>query len=284
MGNYRVYLGNLTIYQVSAVDSDAKRDLTVYDGVEQGKFPVAKNPDLHTWTVSCELTANRINVDGWEPAQDIFKELDKMMKSKDPDRLVMVGDCGKVSELVLVKGYSQTEKYEGVYSVKLQLTQYKEASVRTQDVPYIPRPGKVPEIPKSMVFKSYSEVAQTLMPKGSGYTPVGGNNSPAEGSAGGAYRMTFTDKEGNVYTNPNTLPLNKEVYIQAGFDKSPSLYDYQKSVDEASGSLNLYYKRTSMTALEEQRHKEALEAMKKANNDFQKELEERRKRNPGAFN
>lgn len=271
MGNYRVYLGNLTIYQVSAVDSDTKRDLTVYDGVEQGKFPVAKNPDLHTWTVSCELTANRINVDGWEPAQDIFKELDKMMKSKDPDRLVMVGDCGKVSELVLVKGYSQTEKYEGVYNVKLQLTQYKEASVRTQDVPYIPRPGKVPEMPKEVVFKSTADVAQTLMPKWSDYTPVGGNNSPKEGSAISAYRMTFTDGQGNFYTNPNTIPTGKALYSISsnGYVPGMTKREYEASKNGPSlGNDKTRMQREHHVETEAKRTQEAFNAMSKAIEEY----------------
>lgn len=262
MSNYKVYLGNLTIYQVSTVDSDAKRDLAVYDGVEQGKFPVAKNPDLHTWTISCELTANRVNVDGWEPAQDIFKELDKMMKSKDPDRLVMVGDCGKVSELVLVKGYSQTEKYEGVYSVKLQLTQYREASVRTQDVPYIPRPGKVPEVQKEVVFKSTADVAQTLMPKWSDYTPVGGNNSPKEGAAYGAYGMpVYTDGNGKYYDNPNTFPIGVTLYkVDNPYKQEDGSFDYLADVRGK--------KDYSQAQKMQQRYKEMLQAMSDGINNF----------------
>lgn len=158
--SYKVYLGNYTIYGAESVDTTLSRPVTVHNGLGVGEFPVPEDKQLHTWTIKGEWTeANDYNLSGWEPAHEIVDGMKKIMGSDQPERLVMTNGYDKTSIEVLVTQVNLIEKYAGVYDFSLEVTEYKKTTVRSSGVPVIQRPGKVPEMPKTVVFNNASDVA-----------------------------------------------------------------------------------------------------------------------------
>lgn len=149
---YRVYfLDGYEITGVESVDFGHERDVKVYNGLGQGKFPIADSKDLKLWTITCEQEDDKL-----------FGLLEGLLNSQEESRLVITSDVENISEKVLLKGYDKQEPYSGVYEVTIKFIEYKEVNVRTTDVPYIKRPGKMPTPPKSVVISkdnSAGEVA-----------------------------------------------------------------------------------------------------------------------------
>ena len=148
---YEVGLGSIELYAVESVEESAERKITVYDAVGAGKFPQAENRGLKSWGIQCELTEhNDRGLSNWTEASEIFDGLEALLNKKSPARLVIRSDYGKASERVLLKSFSKEETVSGVYAVKIACTEYVSASVRTTDVPYAARPGKLPEVPATI--------------------------------------------------------------------------------------------------------------------------------------
>ncbi|MDU6346536.1 MAG: hypothetical protein E6593_07290 [Clostridium sp.] len=232
---YYVNLGGIILYGVQNVDDGKDREITAYDGIGQGNFPVPESPKLHTWTIECEMTEkNTDNLPNWSAASKVFTAFDVLLATKDPSRFIFVSDNRNESMSGYLAGYNKKEKYPGTYDVTIRVTEYKAAGVKTTDVPYIKRPGKAPAVPKTVVFNSkttpYSE-DQKLKKGGGGQASKGsgvGRGSGAgrtmpntdgtggaanrtggsgfSGGGGGGSRSSILDKDtGKPATNPATL-------------------------------------------------------------------------------
>lgn len=129
--SYYVSLGDVDLDNVVSVTQSGDRDISVYDSVGGGKFAVAQNKGLRTWTIKFQTD---------DP--DIFDDFDKMLIRKTPTRLIVKSDNDKVSERVLLKSYSKEEsEYAGVYNVTVTVLEYVKAGVKTASVPYVARSG-----------------------------------------------------------------------------------------------------------------------------------------------
>lgn len=152
---YYINLGGILLYGIKSVNDDGEREITSYDGIGQGFFPVPESRKLRTWTIECEMTEKNLNgLPNWSAASKVFTAFEVLLATKDPSRFIFVSDNRSESMSGYLTGYSKKEEYPGVYSVTVKVTEYKAAGVKTTDVPYIKRPGKVPAIPKTVVFNS----------------------------------------------------------------------------------------------------------------------------------
>lgn len=152
---YYINLGGILLYGIKSVNDDSEREITSYDGIGQGFFPVPESRKLRTWTIECEMTEKNLNrLPNWSAASKVFTAFEVLLATKDPSRFIFVSDNRSESMSGYLTGYSKKEEYPGVYSVTVKVMEYKAAGVKTTDVPYIKRPGKAPAIPKTVVFNS----------------------------------------------------------------------------------------------------------------------------------
>lgn len=160
---YEVYLDDIFFYGVTAFQSPHDRKLVVYNGIGTGYFPKADDPNLKKWSWECTLQEfpEHYHKDGFVPASQIKASLDAILAEKEPVRLVMKSQYSSLSEQVLLESYQMKEEYAGVYSVSVNVTEYKEAAVRETQIPEIPRPGKVPQTPPHAVPEDETSYDQT---------------------------------------------------------------------------------------------------------------------------
>lgn len=152
--DYYINIGGLILNEVTSVEESSDRDIKEYKGIGQGSFPVADTKSLRTWTISCRLTEkNERGLPNWRSASEMFSKFEVLLSTKDSSRFIFVSDNHSESLLCLLKSYSKKEVYDGVYDVTLKVMEYVPTGVKSEDVPYIARPGKVP-------------VAATTIPKG----------------------------------------------------------------------------------------------------------------------
>ena len=152
---YYVNLGGIIIYGVTSVEDSGEREITAYDGIGQGFFPVPESRKLRTWTIECEMTEKNLNgLPNWSAASKVFTAFEVLLATKDPSRFIFVSDNRNESMSGYLAGYSKKEKHPGVYDVTIRVTEYIAAGVKTTGVPYIKRPGKAPAVPKTVVFNS----------------------------------------------------------------------------------------------------------------------------------
>lgn len=152
---YYVNLGGILLYGIKNVEDNSEREITSYDGIGQGFFPVPESRKLRTWTFECEMTEqNRSRLANWTAASKVFTAFEVLLATKDPSRFIFVSNNRNESMSGYLTGYSKKEEYPGVYNVTVKVTEYKAAGVKTTDVPYIKRPGKAPALPKVIVFDS----------------------------------------------------------------------------------------------------------------------------------
>ncbi len=160
---YEVYLDDIFFYGVTAFQNPHDRKLVVYNGIGTGYFPKADDPNLKKWSWECTLQEfpEHYHKDGFVPASQIKANLDAILEEKEPVRLVMKSQYSSLSEQVLLESYQMKEEYAGVYSVSVNVTEYKEAAVRETQIPEIPRPGKVPQTPPHAVPEDETSYDQT---------------------------------------------------------------------------------------------------------------------------
>lgn len=152
---YYINLGGILLYGIKSVNDDGEREITSYDGIGQGFFPVPESRKLRTWTIECEMTEKNLNgLPNWSAASKVFTAFEVLLATKDPSRFIFVSDNRSESMSGYLTGYSKKEEYPGVYSVTVKVTEYKAAGVKTTDIPYIQRPGKAPAVPKTVTFNS----------------------------------------------------------------------------------------------------------------------------------
>ena len=145
---YDIYLGGLGFYGIEDTNFKHDRKLVIYNGIGTGYFPKADDPNLRKWSWNCELQERPEHYhNSFTPATSIKSGLDAMLESKEPVRLVVSSTDGtNLSEEVFLEDYNFKEIYSGVYSVSVNVTEYKAAAVRSTNIPEIPRPGKLPEV------------------------------------------------------------------------------------------------------------------------------------------
>ena len=137
--SYYVSLAGNDLERVSSVTQNGDRDISVFDGVGSGKFPVPQHRNLKSWSIKFQT---------YDP--DIFDEFDSLLKKEKPARLVINGEDNKTSERVLLKSYTKEEsEFAGVYNGTVTVVEYAKAAVKTIAVPYSPRAGSAPAPPKN---------------------------------------------------------------------------------------------------------------------------------------
>lgn len=143
---YEVYVGNKHLYGVTSVDFSNDRDVSICEGVGQGKFTVPGSAGIGSWSIKCELTEEKQNYHNreWSNAGKMLKSLQSLLDSKEPTRLIVRADFGRTSKTVLLKGIDRSESYAGVYEVTLKFVEYQKVTSLSEDVPPITRPGRIP--------------------------------------------------------------------------------------------------------------------------------------------
>lgn len=219
MSHY-VYFGDMTIYGVEAVDVGYARPVTVYNGVGLGEYPIPDDEKLTEWTVKGQWTErDDYNLSGWKPAHELAKDLRATMKSDDPLQLVIYDGSNSTSKKAYLTDVSMNEKYAGVYEFTVKFTEYKKATVRVTGVPTITRPGKMPEMPKTVVFEKTSDVAEDALnrkkykSKGD-YDVKDFDINTYQYSGRLQYVWVSPDGVVKETTNPNLVPLNTEVTVK----------------------------------------------------------------------
>lgn len=206
---YEVYLDDIFFYGVTSVNYPSDRKITVYNGIGTGYFPKADDPNLKKWSWDCELQEFPEHYHGdFAAASAIRSKLDSLLASKEPSRMVIKSDYTSVSEQVYLEGYDCREIYAGVYEFSVNVTEYKEAAVRTTNIPEIPRPGKIPETPP---FSLDGDVYDKVPAAEESWDGIGpdkdGTIHKYPGATGPSQDGKIHDLNGNV-VNPNNEVIN----------------------------------------------------------------------------
>ncbi|SDN15353.1 hypothetical protein [Acetanaerobacterium elongatum] len=148
---YNIFIGDIELYGIEEFTETGGRDIETHSTLGTGAVPLYGDKDLRSWSISCELTNIKQSYhDVFTQASDIFAAFDAWLTSGAEQRLVVVNGDYTLSQMVILKNYKKPEKSQGVYDVSIELLEYKEVSVRTADIPYIQRPGKIPAVPKAL--------------------------------------------------------------------------------------------------------------------------------------
>lgn len=208
--SYYVTLGGIYISGVTDVSLSSGRDLTAYNGLGNGNFSVPDAENLREWTVSCELSAkNTRRLEHWQTAEYVFKSFEAMLKTKDYSRFIVTSPLENISELVYLKQYSKKEKYNGVYDVEITVSEHKPTQIKTTDVPYISRPGKVPIPPKITVTKKNTiySVTKNITGKAAAAPKAG-----EKGFIGPIQQVVYKEfKTGKPISNPVTVKAGEVI-------------------------------------------------------------------------
>lgn len=232
---YYINLGGIVLYGIQNVEDSGEREITAYDGIGQGNFPVPESRKLRTWTIECEMAEKNIgNLPNWSAASKVFTAFDVLLATKDPSRFIFVSDNRNESMSGYLTGYSKKEKAIGTYDVTVRVTEYKAAGVKTTDVPYIKRPGKVPAIPKTVTFNSKNTPYKSSQDEKKGGGADAGSKAiqgPQSSVIGGVFKVLDT-KTGKYVTNPalakdmkkyatpqKTLDEKKNDYVNSFYSK-----------------------------------------------------------------
>lgn len=223
--SYKVYFGPRTLYGAEKVDVALARPVTVHNGLGFGEYPTPDDRKLREWTVKGQWTEkNDYRLAGWEPAHELIADLKKMMGSDDPERLVMTNGYDKTSVLAYVTDVNATETCAGVYDVTVKLTEYRKPVVRTTGVPAITRPGKIPEMPKTMTFPNASAVGEDALRRSQAQT--GELMNELAHTLGMTYTWINTRGDVESTKNPNLVPTNTPVTTIGNQPKDLTLGSY----------------------------------------------------------
>jgi len=172
---YFISLAGVNLHNVENIHDENGREISTYDGVGSGKFNVPDSKTPHSWKFDCELwqDGNLLNGMSTWSASELFKLFDSALESAEPSRFVVTSQfypTVNFSTLAWVKRYTKDESYPGVYKTTIEVEEYKPVGVKTTDVPYVARPGKVPTPPKVITVKSSKDLygAGTKKPPGPG--------------------------------------------------------------------------------------------------------------------
>lgn len=229
---YEVYLDDIFFYGVTAFQSPHDRKLVVYNGIGTGYFPKADDPNLKKWSWECTLQEfpEHYHKDGFVPASKIKASLDAILAEKEPVRLVMKSQYSSLSEQVLLESYQMKEEYAGVYSVSVNVTEYKEAAVRETQIPEIPRPGKVPQQPTFTVPEDETAFDKTEKAPESwnGKGPGPGSDTVIDPQTGNEVHLPVNPPPDKQYQKPNRPieEIQKEVGAEAREESWNQIKDF----------------------------------------------------------
>ncbi|TQI69010.1 hypothetical protein [Clostridium sp. KNHs216] len=235
---YYISFGGFSLYTAASVRDENGRELSSYDSVGGGKFNVPDSRNPKTWEIEAELSeSSKYNM--WR-ASEIMKACDSLLdNAKDPSRLVVTNKnypSANISVLAWFKGYTKEEKEPGVYDVTFRLEEYKPVGVKTTDIPYVARPGKIP-IPPKVTIKKSSDVYKSFKKTGVG------TKTDSKTKETGLYSNPFTSrtdwktgekyliepKTGKPLTNPNTAKSGTAYKINGMATTSAVLGDQTES-------------------------------------------------------
>jgi hypothetical protein len=215
---YYVSLAGAPLHNVSSVEDETGREITQYDGVGSGKFNIPDSKDPKIWTIECQLVQDKSQSDtknSWR-ASEIFRVLDSAIgNSTDYSRLIVTNEQypeTNVSAMVWVKKYTKKEGFSGIFDVTIMAEEYKPVGIKTTDIPYVARPGKVPVPAKIVVANSKSVYSANKK--------YGAATSNSKGAIYPQQNKQFTGltdpKTGKPLTNPNTAKKQTYTLTTAG--------------------------------------------------------------------
>ena len=196
---HEIYLDEMEIPNAEAVETTSDRDVKEYSGVGAGVFAVAKEKQLRAWSIKLETGDS-----------ELLAFLEERLESREPCRLVIYSPGEGISVLALLYAVAKSEKFAGVYSVTVKLREYKPVGVKTTDVPYVARPGKAPEPPKTVVFNGGSSTPYKALTNG---TPSHETANDPRTIQNKARLEAIWESEGKSYTNPCLVPKGKPVKV-----------------------------------------------------------------------
>ena len=233
---YKIYFGKFTIYGAESVETSLARPVAIYDGLGVGEYPIPDNKKLTEWTIKGQWTENNdYGMEYWTPAHELKDGLEKVMKGKDHEQLVMTNGYEKTSKPAYITDVNVTETSPGVFSYIVKLTEYKKTTVRTTGVPTITRPGKIPEMPKTVVLEKPSDVAGYAY-KGN-YDVQDFDPSQYQYVNSGRLQYCWVSPDGVVKetTNPNLVPIGTPVNISP--ESAPSTQELAESLRDNETSI-----------------------------------------------
>lgn len=139
---YQVWLEGVSIPRVMKVEVGNDRDVKEYNGIGKGKYTLADSRGIRTWAMKME-----------QVSPELFAFLEERLANKEESRLVIVSEAEKTSVLVLLESYTKEEEYAGVYDSTIKFKEYVPVGIRTTDIPYVARPGKIPVQPQTETAK-----------------------------------------------------------------------------------------------------------------------------------
>lgn len=230
---YYINIAGVNLHNVENIHDENGRDISTYDGVGSGKFnqPDSKTP--HSWKFDCELwqDGNLLNGMNTWSASEIFKFLDSLLDSTEPSRFVVTSQFFPVvnmSTLVWFKRRICDESYPGVYKATIEVEEYKPVGIKTTNIPYVTRSGKIP-VPATVRITKSKTVYKLL-----------GKLAPGYGNQNLQLPKVFKEfQTGKPVTNPCMLPNNLKVgVITAPLSSMP--VDQSKIVDTSYKGRNFY--------------------------------------------
>lgn len=139
--NYSVFADGTELPGVLSVEHTGDRKINEYNGLGSGYFSAADSKKLRGWSIVMHTED-----------KSIIGFFEGLMDTKEASRLVIHSDSENTSELALIESYTKSEEFAGVYDIKVSFLEYKPVGMKTTDIPYVARPGKVPDPPKTVVF------------------------------------------------------------------------------------------------------------------------------------
>lgn len=244
-----VYIDSAYLYNVTAVEVEAGREINVYDGLQSGKFGIPQSSKLKKWHIECQLTQQSEGRDSrWVQASTLLRSFDQAMKSREPQRLVIHSANYKESVLVQLVSYRKAETSTGIFDVTLEYQEHVPVGVRTQDVPHVPRPGKVPTPPKTVVFNGRDVTPYSVQKKVKDTMWYQGGREVGPNPEGVIINFRDVDTQGSS-KNPSTIkPGDKATTMieRLGMEEKPpvvrTLWDTLFSSVSAIGTRNAFKK------------------------------------------
>lgn len=198
---YYVYLNGHEITDVESVEATSARCVNRHYGLGKGYFSIADDRDLKAWSISCQ-----------QESTELFKLLDKLIETQEESRLVITSDAENISQLVYLESYSKSEQNAGVFDVTLKFIEYVPVSVRTTNIPYIKRPGKMPVVTKIINGKKANGIRK---PKPFKLCEWQRKQYEQWGKDYVAYNTKMFQSDGEPVINPILLPPDAEIYISS---------------------------------------------------------------------
>ena len=170
---YQVWLEGVSIPRVMKVEVGNDRSVKEYNGVGKGKYTLADSKGIRTWTMKTE-----------QVSPELFALFEETLANKEESRLVIVSEAEKTSVRVLLESYTKEESFAGVYDSTVKFKEYIPVGIRTTDVPYVARPGKVPTPTPTSVSKGSlpSSVFHDALTEARAHTGGGGQANKESGA------------------------------------------------------------------------------------------------------